>query len=73
MVEMFEDGVEAYVLPDDNFCLADEEHRSPLELGKCPLGHDYCSGDCFYYSEEPKDKKEQEDVFRNEDEEDEFE
>lgn len=56
MPELLQDGVRAFVLPDDNFCLADEEHRSPLDLSECPLGQEYCSGDCFYYSENPDDR-----------------
>ena len=52
-MEMKYNGVRIYCLPDDNFCLKDEEHRSPLELDECPLGEDACTGDCFYYSEDP--------------------
>lgn len=51
-MEMKYNGVRIYCLPDDNFCLKDEEHRSPLELDECPLGEDVCTGDCFYYSED---------------------
>lgn len=47
-MEMKYNGVRIYCLPDDNFCLKDEEHRSPLELDECPLGEDACTGDCFY-------------------------
>lgn len=48
MIDIWQDGVRVYVLPDDNFCLADNEHRSP--------GHPYCTGDCFYYSEDPEER-----------------
>lgn len=34
----------------------DEEHRSPLDLEECPEGHPYCTGDCFYYSEDPEER-----------------
>lgn len=54
MIDIWQDGVRVYVLPDDNFCLADNEHRSPLDLEECPEGHPYCTGDCFYYSEDPE-------------------
>ena len=61
MLEMFQDGVEVYTLPDNNFCLADEYHKSPLELEECPIGCRYCTGDCYYYSEDPDNRLEQED------------
>lgn len=32
------------------------EHRSPLDLEECPEGHPYCTGDCFYYSEDPEER-----------------
>ena len=56
MIDIWQDGVRVYILPDDNFCLADNEHRSPLDLEECPEGHPYCTGDCFYYSEDPEEK-----------------
>ena len=43
-------------LPDTACCKADEERRSPLELNRCPLGCETCSGDCEHYSEDPTDK-----------------
>ena len=54
-MEMKYNGVRIYCLPDDNFCLKDEEHRSPLD--ECPLGEDACTGDCFYYSEDPAERR----------------
>lgn len=36
MIDIWQDGVRVYILPDDNFCLADNEHRSPLDLEECP-------------------------------------
>lgn len=56
-MEMKYNGVRIYCLPDDNFCLKDEEHRSPLELDECPLGEDVCTGDCFYYSEDSEERR----------------
>lgn len=50
--------LKVYCLPDDNFCLADENHRSPLDLEECPRGNETCTGDCYYYSEDPADRKE---------------
>ena len=52
MVNMYQDGVEVFCLPDGAQCKADEEKRSPLELIECPLGYETCDGDCFYYDEE---------------------
>lgn len=57
-MEMFCDGVRIFCLPDDNFCLADEDHRSPLDLKECPIGEASCTGDCYYYSEDTADRKE---------------
>lgn len=56
-MEMKYNGVRIYCLPDDNFCLKDEEHRSPLELDECPLGEDVCTGDCFYYLEDSEERR----------------
>lgn len=56
-MEMKYNGVRIYCLPVDNFCLKDKEHRSPLELDECPLGEDACTGDCFYYSEDPAERR----------------
>ena len=56
MIDIWQDGVRVYILPDDNFCLADNVHRSPLDLEECPEGHPYCTGDCFYYSEDPEER-----------------
>lgn len=47
MLDMIQDGVRVFHLPDDNFCLADEEHRSPLDMEECPKGEEHCTGDCF--------------------------
>lgn len=27
-----------------------------LDLEECPEGHPYCTGDCFYYSEDPEER-----------------
>lgn len=51
-MEMKQDGVRVYCLPDGAICKAGEEKRSPLDIGECPIGYEECSGDCFYYSEE---------------------
>lgn len=52
MVDMFQDGVQVFCLPDNAQCKADEEKRSPLDLEECPLGEETCTGDCFYYAED---------------------
>lgn len=51
-MEMYQDGVEVYCLPDGAKCEADEEERNPLYIGMCPEGHRTCSGDCEYYTEQ---------------------
>ena len=38
MLEVIEDGVDVYCLPDTARCEADEEKKSPLELEECPIG-----------------------------------
>lgn len=50
MVNMMQDGVEVYVLPDGARCELDPYGRSPLELDECPRGNT-CCGDCIYYTE----------------------
>lgn len=51
-MEMIQDGVEVYCLPDNAYCEADEEHRSPLDIDECPIGNEECCGDCYYYRED---------------------
>lgn len=51
MLDMIENGVVVYCLPDTARCEADEEKKSPLELEECPIGCDVCTGDCEYYAE----------------------
>lgn len=50
-MEMYQDGVEIFCLPDTAKCVADHELRSPLDVPICPIGNMECSGDCEYYSE----------------------
>ena len=51
-MEMYQDGVRVWYLPDGAICKACEEKQSPLDIDECPMGHDICDGDCFYYDEE---------------------
>lgn len=50
-MEMYQNGVRVYCLPDDTICIADEEGRNPLDLQKCPCGYKECSRGCAWYSE----------------------
>lgn len=50
-MEMYQDGVRVWCLPDGACCKADEYKRSPLEVEECPQGEGNCTGDCFYYEE----------------------
>lgn len=50
-MDMMQDGVEVFCLPDSAKCCADEEERSPLDIGLCPMGYLECTGDCDYYAE----------------------
>lgn len=49
-MEMYQDGVRIYCLPDDAHCKLCGEN--PLYLSECPAGEDECSGECPYYTEE---------------------
>ena len=50
-MEMYQDGVPVYVLPENAICKADEYKRSPLDIEICPFGHEICTGDCYQYEE----------------------
>ena len=50
-MDMYQDGVRVYCLPDGSECLVDDEGRSPLDLDECPCGYDACSGECAWYAE----------------------
>ncbi len=50
-MQMFQDGVEVMILPDEAHCELDENKEYILDLEECPEGCETCSGDCYYYSE----------------------
>lgn len=50
-MEMYQDGVRVMVLPDGAQCKRDENNSSPLDLDVCPIGKEFCDGNCFYYEE----------------------
>lgn len=52
IIKIVQDDVEVYYLPDNAYCNADEEKRSPLDIDDCPLGCEVCSGDCYHYKED---------------------
>ncbi len=51
-MKMLQDGVDVYCLPDNAYCAADEDKRSPLDIDDCPNGCEVCEGDCYYYHED---------------------
>lgn len=51
-MEFIQDGVEVYCLPDEAYCAADEERRSPIDIDKCPVGCSTFDEDCYYYRED---------------------
>lgn len=51
-MNIVQDGVDVFCLPDGAKCRADEENRNPLDINECPMGCDECSGDCYYYIED---------------------
>ncbi|MCI8378698.1 MAG: hypothetical protein HFH72_09295 [Lachnospiraceae bacterium] len=59
-MEMVQDGVEVYCLPDNAYCELDEEKRSPFDIDDCPKGCKVCDGDCYYYKEDDDKYKERE-------------
>ena len=50
-MEIYRDGIEIDILPETAKCCTDYEERSPLNINMCPIGEQYCSGDCDYYTE----------------------
>lgn len=50
-MEMYQDGVRVWCLPDGAHCYEDELGRSPLDMNECPLGNEMCNGNCQYYEE----------------------
>jgi hypothetical protein len=50
-MEIYRDGVEIDILPETAKCCADDTERNPLNIDMCPIGEQYCSGDCDYYTE----------------------
>lgn len=50
-MEMYQDGVRVWNLPNESSCVSDEKRRSPLEIEECPIGEEFCTGNCMYYTE----------------------
>lgn len=55
-MEVYQDGVPVYVLPEWAVCKADEDKRSPIDIDVCPFGCEMCTGDCDQYEEVMKDE-----------------
>lgn len=51
-MNMVQDGVDIYCLPDNAYCGADDEKRNPLDLDECPIGETECCGYCYWYHED---------------------
>jgi len=49
-MEMYQDGVRVMILPETAKC--DRAGISPLDVRECPIGKEYCCGDCEFYTEE---------------------
>ncbi len=54
-MRMVQDGVDVYCLPDNAYCDADEGKKSPIDIDRCPIGCQTCSGDCHYYREDDRE------------------
>lgn len=50
-MELYQDGVEVHVLPEDAICNADQHKRNPLSIEACPLGYETCTEECDEYRE----------------------
>lgn len=51
-MEMYQDGVPIYVIPDVAVCKADERKRNPLDIDVCPMGYEACVDGCDKYDED---------------------
>ena len=49
-MDIMQDGVEVYCLPDTARCTL--ANKSQFDIDNCPDGNVFCTGDCFYYTEE---------------------
>lgn len=55
-MEIYQDRVLVYVLPEGAMCKADEYKRSPFDIDICPFGYEICTGDCDQYEEVMEDE-----------------
>lgn len=51
-MNIYQDGVKVYCLPDCAVCTADKDKRNPMDIYDCPEGNEFCTGDCLFYTEE---------------------
>lgn len=51
-MEMKQDGITVFCLPDGAYCDADDKMRNPMNLEECPIGYEECDGDCYFYRED---------------------
>lgn len=54
-MRIFQDEVEVGILPDTARCKL--ACNNPFDIDECPIGEEFCSGNCFYYTEDPEDAK----------------
>ena len=54
-MRLYSNEVEVGILPDEAHCKLDENSEYILDLSECPLGHEFCSGNCYYYTEDKAD------------------
>ena len=53
-MEMRSNGIECCCIPDNAKCKL--AGKNPLDMEECPDNHDYCDGDCFYYTEDEMER-----------------
>lgn len=54
-MRLFQDDVEVGVLPEEAHCKLDDNKEHILDLSECPLGNEFCTGYCDYYTEEAEE------------------
>ncbi len=49
-MKLLSEGVDVYALPDNAYCEADDDKRSPFDIVECPIGCEVCVWrHCLYY------------------------
>lgn len=52
-MRVFQDEVEVGILPDTARCKL--ACKCPFDIEECPDGNEFCSGNCYYYTEDSEE------------------